>query len=682
MASVAAPSSPGTLRSELAIVIAVVAILVVLFSPIPAPLLDFLLITNFSFALLILLLTFYMDRPLTFSTFPSVLLIATLFRLSLNVAATRLVLTDAYAGRVIEAVGSYMVAGNYVIGLVVFLILIVVQYVVVTNGAQRVAEVAARFTLDAMPGKQMSIDADLNMGLVTEAEAKERRRDIEREASFYGAMDGASKFVKGDAIAGIIIILINIIGGLSIGMVQRDMAWGEALQTFTLLTIGDGIVTQIPALVIATGTGIIVTRAATDAHLTQEIVSQITRYPKSLVMVAVALLVALVLPGIPAVPVLLLLAIVAGLAYLAYKRKTTALMEEATRQSPAAKVDEDDLYANLAIEPLEIEIGAGLKTLATEEDGLFLRRLKAFRKQFAQDMGLVVPAVRIREDTRRAPEGYAIRFHGATIAEGVIRSSHVLAINPGKVSGPLEGEATKDPAFGLPALWVDKALEGKARSAGYTVVEPLTVLVTHFSEVVRAQGFHLLTRKETERLIARVRESQPTLVEELVPALLSISDIQKVLQSLLKERVPVRNLDFVLEALAEGARQSKDLEILTERVREKLGLAICQKLVGRDGVMHVLTLDPGVDRILREALHDKDRAGALEQGVLDRMLRSLLRHTEEMLATNITPVLMCPPGVRRLVRRLVEHVLPHLNVISSTEIPGSTTVKSHAVVGT
>ena len=666
-----AAARPTGTRSEIAVIAAVVAILVVLFSPIPPGLLDFLLITNFSFALLILLLTFYMDRPLTFSTFPSVLLIATLFRLSLNVAATRLILTDAHAGSVIEAIGSHVVAGNYVIGLVVFLILIVVQFVVVTNGAQRVAEVAARFTLDAMPGKQMSIDADLNMGMITEVEARQRRRDVEREASFYGAMDGASKFVKGDAIAGIVIILINIIGGLAVGMVQKGMEWGEALHTFTLLTVGDGIVTQIPALVIATGTGIIVTRAATDAQLTQEIVGQIARYPKSLVMVGVALLVALVLPGIPALPVLMLLVLVSTFAWMAYRRnRRTAEAAE----TAAPKVEDGDSYASLAIEPLELEVGLGLQSLLTGEDGLFMRRLKAFRKQFAQEQGLVLPALRVREDNRRPPETYAIRFYGATVAESVLRPSRLLAINPGKAAAALDGEAARDPAFGLDAKWIAPELRNDARNAGFTLVEPLTVLLTHITEVVRSHGYQLLTRKEAERLVARVRESQPTLVEELLPTLLSISDVQKVMQSLLRERVSIRNAEFILEALVEYARHTKDIDQLTERVREKLGLAICQRLLAKDGAIHVMTLDPSVDRALRDGQQ-------LDPTLLDRVLKNIHRYAEEMAGNNVTPVVLCPPPLRRMVRRLVEHALPHLSVISSTEVPGTATVKSFAVVG-
>lgn len=664
------------------VVLGVLAILVVLFSPIPTSLLDFLLITNLSFALLVLLLTFYTDRPLAFSTFPSILLIATLFRLSLNVAATRLILTDANAGRVIHAVGTYVVSGNYVIGLVVFFILIVVQFVVVTNGAQRVAEVAARFTLDAMPGKQMSIDADLNMGLINEAEARTRRRDIEREANFYGAMDGASKFVKGDAIAGIIIILINIIGGLIIGLAQKGMDWATALRTFTLLTVGDGIVTQIPALVIATATGIIVTRAATDAQLGQELIDQVTRFPKSLLMLCGALTIALLLPGIPAVPVAVLLVLAGSLAFLTYRRRRAgALADEAP--TAQAESDEVDLYSSLKVVPIELEFGAALKPLIGDAEGQFMRRLKAFRRQHALEQGMVIPAVRLKEDPRRAPASYAIKFFDATVAESTLAANASLAINPGKVSRKIEGLETKDPTFGLPAVWIDPQREDEARAAGYTVVDPMLVLVTHFTEIIRSQGYQLLTRRETEQLVGKVREAQPSLVEEMIPAVLTLSDVQKILQSLLRERVPIRNLEFILEALAEASRSTKESEALTERVREKLSLAICQRFSSRDGALHVLTLEPALDRQLREATRATEALPAgsvLDPVLLDRLTRSLMKNTEAMLSSNLTPVLLSPPALRRALRRITEGVLPHLNIVSSSEIPPSAVVRAFGTV--
>ncbi|MEW8111597.1 MAG: flagellar biosynthesis protein FlhA, partial [Candidatus Thiodiazotropha endolucinida] len=470
----------GLLRkqSDLILVFGMIGILIVLLSPIPSQLLDFLLIANLSFALLILLLTFYVDKPLQFSTFPSILLIATLFRLSLNIAATRLVLGDAYAGEVIDAIGNHVVGGNYVMGMIVFLVLVVVQYVVVTNGAQRVAEVAARFTLDAMPGKQMSIDADLNMGLINEQQAQERRKDIEKEANFYGAMDGASKFVKGDAIAGIIIILIDIIGGLIIGVAQMGMEWSEALRRFTLLTIGDGIVTQIPALVIATGTGIIVTRAASDEALSQAVSSQVTKYPKILILIGLTLLALMLLPGIPAFPVFLVLLMVALVALYSF-RKRQFQTEETEVLEPES--GEQDLYGMLTVDPIEIQVGQGLVPLFGGDDSLFMERIAVFRKQYALEQGCVIPKVRVKDNKKLPPQGYEIRLYGAKVGSGEVLDDRLLAINPGQVGKTLEGVQTKDPTYGLPAIWVVEEQVPTAREAGYTLVEPAMVLMTHLS---------------------------------------------------------------------------------------------------------------------------------------------------------------------------------------------------------
>ena len=520
-------------QSDLILVFAVVGILMILFMPIPSGLLDFLLITNISFALLILLLTFYVEKPLQFSTFPSLLLIATLFRLSLNIAATRLILSDADAGQVIATIGAHVVGGNYVIGMIVFLVLIVVQYVVVTNGAQRVAEVAARFTLDAMPGKQMSIDADLNMGLIDERQAQTRREQIEKEASFYGAMDGASKFVKGDAIAGIVIILIDIIGGLTIGIAQLGMNWGAALQTYTLLTIGDGIVTQIPALVIATGTGIIVTRAASDAYLSQEITGQVTAFPKILALIGAALVVTLFLPGIPALPVVVLIALVGVMYLIAQNSRARQQTEQET--AVEAPPPEADLYETLAVEPLEIKVGQNLVPLLAGDDSLMMDRIAVFRKQCAQEIGFVMPRVRARDDKSLPPNAYQIRVYDARVGEGEILIDRTLAINPGGAAEKIDGVETRDPTYKLPAVWIVGEQRDRARGAGYTLIEPLHVLMTHVTETVRQQAANLLTRAETERLLEHSKTRNASLVEELIPAVLSLTDVQKVLQRLLRE---------------------------------------------------------------------------------------------------------------------------------------------------
>jgi len=672
----------ATLRSQtdLVLVLAVTAILFILFVPIPPGLLDVLLITNFSLAFLILLLTFYVQKPLEFSTFPSLLLIATLFRLALNIAATRLILSEAYAGRVIEAIGAQVVGGNYVIGLIVFIVLIVVQYVVVTNGAQRVAEVAARFTLDSMPGKQMSIDADMNIGLIDEHEARRRRALIEKEGNFYGAMDGASKFVKGDAIAGIIIVLINIVGGLAIGIAQRGMGWSEALQTFTLLTVGDGIVTQIPALIISTGTGIIVTRAASDSQLSTEISRQITAYPKILGLVAVGLLAAVAIPGIPALPVLALFVVVVALERYARRagRAAAGATEEKKRQEDVA----EDLYGLMAVDAIELRVGQSLVPLVGADDSLLMERIRAFRKLFALETGLVIPKVRVKDDKKLAAHAYRILVFGAKLGEGEVLSDRVLAIDPGDVKEPIEGLATKDPTYGLPARWIVERDRERARAAGYTVVEALSVLMTHLGEVIRQHAANLLTRAESERLVAGVKSRQAGLVEELIPNVLSISDVQKVLQGLLREKVPIRNLEQILEALVDRGKETKDPEVLTEVVRQKLAPAICDALLSSEGELCVLVLDPAVERTLSAGVQPekKQRGLFLDPKFAERLIAQMASHVQRMMSGGLMPVLLCPPGLRRHVRALVERVVPQLAVLSMDEVPSTVSVRSYAMV--
>jgi flagellar biosynthesis protein FlhA len=666
-------------QSDLVLVAGVVGILTVLFIPIPSQLLDFLLIANLSFALLVLLLTFYVEKPLQFSTFPSLLLIATLFRLSLNIAATRLVLSDADAGRVIETIGTHVVAGNYVIGMIVFLVLIVVQYVVVTNGAQRVAEVAARFTLDGMPGKQMSIDADLNMGLINEQQARQRRKQIEKETNFYGAMDGASKFVKGDAIAGIIIVLIDIIGGLTIGIAQRDMAWKDALHTFTLLTIGDGIVTQIPALVISTGTGIIVTRAASDAFLSREISKQITSFPKILALICAALVFAIFIPGIPAVAVMALLALFGGAFFYALRIKSKKAPDrEETRSSDGG---EEDVYDLLAVDALEVRVGSNLISLFNDDDSLVMERIAAFRKQYALEMGFVMPRLRAKDNKKLSPHRYEVWIYGAKVGEGDILPDRLLAINSGAATEKLSGVDAKDPAFGMPATWIVEDQKEMAMAAQYTVIEPLNVLMTHLSEIVRGQSPNLLTRAETQKLIDGVKGRNAGLLEELVPGILSMGEVQKVLQRLLREKVSIRNLEMILEVLVEEGKQSKDAELLTEMVRQKLGGAICQQLaVGNS--LKVLVFDPGVEQKLSASLR-KDAGKSMllvDPSFAEQVMTRLAAQAEKMMAASLSPVLLCSPELRRHVRRITERTIPHLTVVSMSEVPATVNVSSHGMV--
>ena len=674
-------------HSDIALVLMVLGVLVVLFAPIPSSLLDFLILTNFSFAFLILLLTFYMARPVEFSTFPSLLLIATLFRLSLNVSATRLILSDADAGKVISAIGSYVVGGNYVIGLIVFLILIVVQYVVVTSGAQRVSEVAARFTLDSMPGQQMSIDADLNMGFIDQPEAQRRRKNIEKEAAFYGAMDGASKFVKGDAIAGIVILLINIVGGLLIGVMQHHIPWGQALQTYTLLTIGDGIVTQVPALVIAVGTGIIVTSSAADTNLSQEVLRQITSFPKTLLLVAGTLCGLLLLPGIPALPTLALMAAVLGVAAVAHRLREGGERQVAADAAPdsseGGKAGADDPYATLPVEPVEVHVGRNWVALVNQADGLLMERIRLFRKQHAQEFGLVLPRVRFKNSAKLGADRYEISVDGVPVAKGEARTAQWLAIHPSGDVRSIPGEVTRDPTYGLPALWIDEDQRAGAAAGKFTLVDGPTVLMTHLTEVLRRESAALLTRAETDRLLARVRQSQPGLVEELIPTVLSVGDVQKVLQNLLREKVSIRHIDAILETLADAGRGTKDAAMLTEHVRQRLRSAICQGLVGEATSLQVMTLDPMIESRLMQGLQEAQANShpyALEPKLAEQFMARMVQQAEQMMKNNLLPVLLCTPDLRRHIRSLCERAMPHLRVLALTEIPQNIELKSYGVV--
>jgi flagellar biosynthesis protein FlhA len=656
-------------NADLALVALVMGVLLILFAPIPSGLLDFLILTNVGFALLILLVTFYAPRPVDFSTFPAILLVATLFRLALNVSATRLILSEGNAGHVIGAVGSYVVGGNYVIGMIVFLILVVVQYVVVTSGAQRVSEVAARFTLDSMPGQQMSIDADLNMGFIDQDEAKRRRKNLEREAAFYGAMDGASKFVKGDAVAGIIIMLINIIGGLVIGVLQMGMPWGEALHHYTLLTIGDGIVTQVPALVVSVGTGLIVTRSASDDMLGLEVFRQITAYPKTLLIVALALMGIALMPGMPVVPPILL---VTGLGAFYFLSRNRAKADDKGSAAADDAKESDDPYEQAQVEPVEMLLGSGLAAmLGGNEKTVLLDRVGEFRKQFARDTGLVLPKVNFKDSATAQANQYEIAMFGDVVATGSVIPGQLLAIHPTGNTSLVPGTETKDPSYGLPALWIDPAQRDAARSAKFTLVDPTTVIITHLSETLRLQAATLLTRTEADRMLARLRVSQPGLVEELVPTLLSMGDVQKVLQSLLREKVPIRNLQAIVETLVDAAKGNKDVGVLVEFVRQRLSTTICNALSPDKKVLHVMTLHPDIEGQLLQTVTggDPNRVAHVDPRLTETVLLKMAQQAERMMKNSMTPVVLCPVELRRHIRALSERAIPHLRVLSVAEIP-------------
>lgn len=665
-------------NQDLFLVIGVLAILLVLFAPIPPMLLDLLLIVNFAFALTILLLTFYVQRPVEFSTFPSLLLVVTLFRLSLNVAATRLILTSAHAGDVIDSIGAFAVQGQLVVGFVVFFILVVVQYVVVTSGAQRVSEVAARFVLDSVPGQQMSIDADLNMGLIDQNEAKRRRKELEKEAAFYGAMDGASKFVKGDAIAGIIILLINILAGWIIGVTQMEMDWDGALQTFTLLTIGDGIVTQVPALIVAVATGIIVTRSSADRQLSAEILSQLASVPKIPVIVLATLLILLALPGMPKWPIILLVALTAAIWFSARGKGESdpgTLFEQPDSESGQAA-------EGRALAPIEILLGKDLSDEWQSMKPLLSERIAALRAQQEKSSGFAFPAVILHEGGHLGPADYEIALFGSRYAQSKLYPKMVLAIRAQSPTEPIAGIEGRDPAFGLPATWIDSDLRDQALDKGYTLIDPVTVLMTHLGEVLRTESSLLLTRADVVSMLEGVRSRQPGLIEELVPSTLTVSDIQRVLQHLLSEDVSIRNIDLIVEALADVGRHSKDPAELTEMVRQRLSHGICHGLrAGRDQ-LSVLSLNPRVEAQIAENIRRSDNtsAFAIEPRMAEQLMRNLIPLVESMLKESLPPVLLCGPEIRRHLKTFTRRSVPRLAIVSVNEVPHTVDLKSFAVL--
>jgi flagellar biosynthesis protein FlhA len=673
----AALSSYLSRAKELTLICGVVLILIVLFSPIPPIALDLAILINIGLSLTILLLTLQVRKPVEFSTFPSLLLISTLLRLALNVAATRLILTSGYAGEVIDAIGGFAVGGNFVVGLVVFFILVVVQYVVVTSGAQRVSEVAARFTLDSMPGQQMSIDADLNMGLIDQKEAVARRRALEKEASFYGAMDGASKFVKGDAVAGVIILLINIIAGWIIGVVQMEMGWSEALRHFTLLTIGDGIATQLPALIISTATGIIVTRSSADRELSTEVFQQLTSAPHIPLIVAGMLTVLLLLPGMPKWPILLLVAA----AYFAWRhlrqRANTAPLEDVSDAlvSESASTQAGSLT-------LAVALGETLSQSWRTSEALILERVAGLRDAHESAFGVTPPPVKLLDGPQLAANEYEIRLFGARYANGEIKLGHVLAIRSDPSRRMIEGVETLDPAFGLPAVWIEEGRASAARESGYTIVDPVTVFITHLGEVLRGEAAGLLTRAAVAKLLDQTRARQPGLVEELIPALLSIADVQHVLQNLVGESVSIASVDFILEHLADVARTEKDAGNLTELIRQRMGYSICNKLRGRHRELAVLSLDPKLENQIQTAVTASSRKDALmlEPRLAERLLRKLVAMSNEMMREGREPVLLCGAEIRRQLLALTRRSAPRLSILSVNEIPTSIDLRSHGIV--
>lgn len=673
------------------VTLGIIMIVLMIIIPLPAWILDILLAFNLLISLIVLLTTMFTKEILEFSVFPTLLLVTTLFRIGLNISSTRLILGQGEAGEVINAFGSFVVGGNYIVGFILFIIIVIVQFVVITNGAGRVSEVSARFTLDAMPGKQMSIDADLSAGIITEEEAKIRREKMQREADFYGSMDGASKFVKGDAISGIAIVLINLIGGVVIGMMFMDLEAVEALQKFALLTIGDGLVSQIPALLISTSSGILVTRSATDKTLGKEISEQMTAYPKVLLIAGAIIGLLGLIPALPAGKFITVSAIcIFGALALRKSRKKDllanaeygALDDTAAEEALAAKEPENVLTL-LNVEPLEIEIGYGLIPLADQSSGGdLLDRITGVRRQCAVEMGIIVQPIRIRDNLQLATNEYSIKVKGTVIAKGEILCNHYLAIDSTGEGIPIDGITTVEPTFGLPAVWIPDNKKEEAEIIGITVVDPTTVLVTHLAEVIRKHAHELLGRQEVKMLIDNIGENYNAVVEELIPNLLTIGDVQKVLQNLLKERVPIRDLVTILESLADNSVTTKDIELLTEYARFSLARTICRGLVDENNVIRVSSVDMNLEQIIGDSIQKSFQGSypALDPETTQKIFKAIEENMLSVIYNAGQPVILCSPRIRPAFRKLTEIVFPNLTILSMNEIPTDVQIETVGMV--
>ena len=653
-----------------ALIISIVLIIVI---PVHPSVLDVLLTLSLAIGVIVILTTMFITRPLQFSVFPSLLLVVTLFRLALNISSTRLILGEGSAGQVIAAFGNFVVGGNYVVGFIVFVIITVIQFVVITNGASRVAEVAARFTLDAMTGKQMSIDADLNAGIVTEQEAKERRETIQKEADFFGAMDGSSKFVKGDAIAGIIIVIVNILGGLIIGVWQRGLDVTQAMQVYTLLTVGDGLVTQVPALLVSTATGILVTRAATGQSLGKDISQQLFAFPKVIGLAAVILAILGILPGLPPVPFLILAAATGFTAYLLHndeKRKQLDIDEQELQRSTRETKEPENVLSLMQVDTLEIEIGYNLIPLTDEgQQGDLLDRLSAVRRQCARELGIYVKPIRIRDNLQLEANSYRFKIRGNEIASGQILPGYYLAMSPGDESMEVNGIATTEPTFGLPAWWVNEEVKEQVEMQGFTVVDSATVLITHLTEFIKSHAHELLGRQEVKELIELVQETNPAAIEGLVPDALSLGEVQKVLQNLLAERIPIRDMVTIFETLANRSAVSKDLDYLTESIRAVLARTI-SKTYAPEGKLIVVTIELALEERVKKSIQQTADGvyPALSPEVTEHIYLQLEKYVEDFALLGLQPVVLCSSRIRMALRRLTERFMPGLVVLSLNEL--------------
>lgn len=664
-------------REDVAVAIMMVSVIGVMLMPLPPFLLDILLTLSISLSVTILITSIYIKKPMDFSVLPSLLLMATLYRLSLNVATTRLILLrgnegSSAAGQVIESFGNFVVGGNYAVGIIIFLILVIVNFVVITKGSGRIAEVAARFTLDAMPGKQMAIDADLNSGLIDEAEARERRETIAQEADYYGSMDGASKFVRGDAIAGLVITAINIIGGLIIGTLQMGMPVLEAATTYTILTIGDGLVSQIPALLISTAAGIVVSRAGRESDIGKEITGQVLVNPKALLTVAGVLMVLGFVPGLPHLPFFLIALAAGGLAHIISKKPSKT--EEIANMPEETADEEPGIESYLEFDPISLEIGYGIIPLVDENRGELLGKIKAMRRQLASELGFVIPAIHIKDNLQLRPHEYSFLIRGNEIARGEVMMGSWLAVASGATDG-IEGIPTKDPAFGLPAYWINESDIERAQASGYMVVDTATVIGTHITELIREYSWELLNRGETQKLLDNISTTYPKIVEELIPANLTLGAVQRVLQNLLKERVPIKDIVTIFETLLDYSPTVKDPDTLTEYARQALSRTITKQYVNDDGKLPVFTLDPAYEKLLTQA-----DGNSMNPDVLSKLVKSVEKVLTSGLLKGAQPIILCSTNVRKYIRKIVERISSSLVVLSHSEIVPTTNLDIRGMV--
>lgn len=670
--------------------IIIIMLLAMMILPLPAIMLDVFFSFNIALSILVLMIGLQTRKALDFIAFPTVLLMTTMLRLSLNVASTRVVLTEGHtgpdaAGKVIEAFGHFLIGGNYAVGIVVFVILTIINFTVITKGAGRIAEVGARFTLDAMPGKQMAIDADLNAGLIGEDEARRRRSEVSQESEFYGAMDGASKYVRGDAIAGILVTIINIVGGLIVGMVQHDLAFGDAVANYTLLAIGDGLVAQIPSLIISVAAGVVVSRVANDEDIGGQLITQLFNNPTVVYMTAGIIGIIGIIPGMPHFAFILLALVLAGIAYAISQQKSQAALEPEV-EAPAEVVSEAEEASWEDVVPVDIvglEVGYRLIPLVDKaQGGDLLKRIKGIRKKFAQEVGFLAPTVHIRDNLELRPNSYRVTLKGVEVATGESNFGQFLAIDPGAVTGPLEGAVTTDPAFGLPAVWIDASMRDHAQAMGYTVVDAGTVIATHLNHMISMHAAELLGREEVQKLLDHVAKESPKLIEDLVPKLLSFALVQKVLQNLLTEGVHIRDMRTILETLSEYATQTVDANELTALVRVKLGRAIVQDLFPVGNEVTAMTLDSNLERILLQALQNNtNHNSSIEPGIAETLARQAEVVSKQHEQMGLTPVLLVPAPLRAALAKFLRRSVPHLRVLSHEELPDSKTIRVTSLIG-